>query len=336
MSINQRNPIISAISHWFNHTFANPEALGLFFTVLFGFLMIEFFGGFLTPMIMSVIFAYLLVGPVRLLQRCHCPHILAVLIVFLLFMGLFILMVLIVLPSLWRQAYYLVADIPQVFSHVQGWLQVVQQNHPKFFTDDQVIQAISGLKTQSTQLGKWLISHSLTTLPSVFQIMMYLILVPLLLFFFLKDRAVLVNWVRQYMPKHPGLVLKVWSEFNIKIGAYIRGRCIELIIVFVVLAIVYSWLGLPYALSLAGLFAVSQLIPIIGGIISTIPIVIIALMHWGFEPIFWAFLIIPFSLCNNSNRNPIRSYIITVLNKTAPRYLTASRHGHHVTKTKHL
>lgn len=289
MSTHPRNPIVSSISHWFNHTFANPEALGLFFTVLFGFLMIEFFGGFLTPMIMSVIFAYLLVAPVRLLQRCHCPHILAVLIVFLLFVGLFILMVLVVLPSLWRQAYFLVADIPQVFSHVQTWLQTVQHNHPNFFTDDQLSQVVSGLRAQSTRLGQWLLSHSLTTLPSVFQIMVYLILVPLLLFFFLKDRVVLINWVKQFMPKHPGLVIKVWSEFNVKMGAYVRGRCIELIIVFIVLLIAYSWMGLPYAASLAGVFAVSQLIPIIGGIVATIPIVIIALMHWGFAPIFWVF-----------------------------------------------
>ena len=85
MSSDNNNPLVSSVANWFNRTFACPEALGLFFTVLFGFLMIEFFGGFLTPVIMSVIFAYLLVGPVRWLQACRCPHIVAVLIVYLLF-----------------------------------------------------------------------------------------------------------------------------------------------------------------------------------------------------------------------------------------------------------
>ena len=292
MSSDNNNPLVSSVANWFNRTFACPEALGLFFTVLFGFLMIEFFGGFLTPVIMSVIFAYLLVGPVRWLQACRCPHIIAVLIVYLLFVGLFILIFLFFLPTLWRQASVLVSQIPQVFSHAQIWLDAFQKNHPNYFSESQLIQAMDDLRSQTTRVGQWLLSHSLSSLPNVIQILVYLILVPLLLFFFLKDRGQIITWFKQFMPKHPGLVMKVWGEFNLKMAAYVRGRCIEILIVFAVLCGIYAWFGLPYFVSLSAVFAISQLIPIIGGVVTTIPIMIIALMHWGLEPIFFAFMFV--------------------------------------------
>ncbi len=294
MSLDKNNPIFRSVSSWLNRNFSSPEALGLFFTVLFGFLMLEFFGGFLTPVIMSIIFAYLLKSPVDWLVKCRCPRIIAVLIVYLLFLSVFTLIFLVFLPSLWRQTYLLVSQIPQVFSQAQVWLDAIQQKHPSYFSEAQVAQLISDLRNQATRAGQWLLSQSITSLPNVIEILVYLILVPLLLFFFMKDRDQLINWFRQYMPKHPGLVLRVWSEFNVKMAAYVRGRVIEILLVFVVLWIVYSLFGLPYAFSLAAAFAISQLIPIIGGVVVTIPITIIALMHWGMTPVFWGFMVVHF------------------------------------------
>ena len=66
----------------------------------------------------------------------------------------------------------------------------------------------------------------------------------------------------------------------------------EMLIVFAVLCVIYAWFGLPYFVSLSAVFAISQLIPIIGGVVTTIPIMIIALMHWGAEPIFFAFMVV--------------------------------------------
>ena len=212
----------------------------------------------------------------------------------MIFVGVFILMVLFVLPSLWYEGYALISNIPEAFTHIQAWVQAQQQAHPGFLPQDQVDKVIASLRAQSTNLGKWLLSHSLTTLPSVIQVIIYLIIVPLLLFFFLNDSNKLLDWAHQYMPKHRGLVVKVWSEFNDKMGAYIRGRCIEVIVVFIVLAIAYRFLGMPHPYSFAGAFAISQLIPIIGGVIVTIPIVIVALFEWGFQTTFWVFIIIHF------------------------------------------
>jgi len=294
MSLHKQNPILQSLSEWFSSKFSCPEALGLFFTVLFGFLILEFFGRFLTPIIMSIVFAYLLVGPVRFLQRCHIPHIVSVLIVFFIFVGLFVAMVLVVLPSLWTQGYSLVSNIPQAFAQVQHWISAQQQLHPGLFPQDKVDQIMQSLQLQTTNFGKWLLSHSIASLPGVLQIIIYLIVVPLLLFFFLKDRRSLTNWARQYMPKHKGLVVKVWADFNNKMGAYVRGRCIEVVIVFIVLSIAYSWLGLPHPISFAGAFAIAQLVPILGGVVATIPILIVALFEWGFQPTFWIFFVIHF------------------------------------------
>ncbi|MFW0079411.1 MAG: AI-2E family transporter, partial [Coxiella endosymbiont of Haemaphysalis qinghaiensis] len=43
---NSKNSVLQGISNWFLCNFSDPEALALFFTLVFGFLLIEFFGKF--------------------------------------------------------------------------------------------------------------------------------------------------------------------------------------------------------------------------------------------------------------------------------------------------
>src|SRR5690606_29791862 len=98
-----KNPILLSFSQWMQRTFSSPGAIGLFFFLLFGFLLIEFFGTFFLPVIISVVLAYLLHPIVRLLMRWSFPRLLAVSLVYVVFLGVFITFILGLLPSLWKQ-----------------------------------------------------------------------------------------------------------------------------------------------------------------------------------------------------------------------------------------
>jgi len=89
-------------------------------------------------------------------------------------------------------------------------------------------------------VGQVLLSYSLSSIPGVIEIVIYLILVPLLVFFFLKDSRNIIDWFKQYLPSNHGLVIQVWEEVNRKIGAYVRGRVVEIIIVGFVTSVVFS------------------------------------------------------------------------------------------------
>lgn len=276
-----KNPILHSISSWFQRIFADPNTVSLFMTIVLGLLVLEFFGKILLPALISIVIAYLLFPIVNLLVRWKIPYLVSVLIVYILFLGLVIFALVDIIPLLWKQLVNLVAEIPKAFNHSQVWFNGLVQNYPTLLSQTQLQRIVAFSQDESAKLGQELLKYTFATIPGVFEVILYLVLVPLLVFFFLKDASPIVNWFEQYMPSHRNLVVQVWSEVNHKIGAYVKGRVIEMLIVGSVTTFTFLLFGLPYGVLLGSLVGVSVLIPYIGGIIVTIPIVIIALMQWG-------------------------------------------------------
>ena len=286
-----QNPLLSSISNWFRRNFSDPAAVGLFFTVLFLFLFLQFFGHFFLPVLISIVLAYLLLSVVRLLKSWHCPHMLAVTIVFLLFVGLVVLGIFGFIPTVIHQLQNLTGEIPKTFTQAQGWMTDMIHRYPKVFSDEQLQRAVSFAQEESSRVGQFALKFIFALIPNVLTAVLYFILVPLLMFFFLKDSNQITQWFMQFLPKNRSLVSSVWKEINHKIGWYIRGRVIEILIVGVVTFIVFSVMGVEYALLLSFLVGLSVLIPYIGAIVVTIPVVILGLMQWGLSAQFIYMLI---------------------------------------------
>lgn len=287
-----KNPLVLSFSRWMQRNFSSPGAIGLFFFLLFGFLFIEFFGGFFLPVIISVVLAYLLNSLVDYLARWKVPHLISVTVVYLLFIGLFLYIILGLIPMLGKQLTGLVEELPHAFAQSQDWVADLMRRYPKIFSGN-VIQHMSDFfKSQVGNIGQYAFKFSVATISNVIQVVLYLVLVPLLVFFFTKDSKIIMNWFNQFMPKDKSLVLTVWSEVNEKIGCYIRGRVIEIFIVAIISTVSFALLGLQYAVLLGALVGLAVIIPYIGAIVVTIPIVIVGLMQWGITAHFLYLLIV--------------------------------------------
>lgn len=280
------NPILQSISQWFKRNFSDPEAISLFMVIVFSLILLELFGKILMPVLVSIVLAYLLVSPVRLLIKWRCPPKLAVFIVYILFIGFVVYLLLVLVPLLWRQTITLFNVMPDAFTHSQVWLQKILAKYPSVSNAIQFDQFATYMQSEFGKMGQILVRLSLATIPGVIQIVLYFVLVPILVFFFLKDRREILTWFQGYLPSNRGLVTKVAEEVRGKIGAYVRGRVLEIIIVALVSAATFALLGLQYALLLGILVGLSVIIPYVGAVIVTIPIVIIALMQWGFSAEF--------------------------------------------------
>ncbi len=86
---------------------------------------------------------------------------------------------------------------------------------------------IDNIRQRILSGGEHLVSASLSSLVNVVAIMIYLILVPLMVFFMLKDKRVLMGSLRRFLPRNRTLVNRVWVEMNNQIINYIRGKVIE-------------------------------------------------------------------------------------------------------------
>jgi len=132
---------------------------------------------------------------------------------------------------------------------------------------------------------------SLSGVLGVVSLLIFVVLMPVLVFFFLKDKRDLVNWLGAYMPRDLALVTSVWREVDAQIGNYVRGKVLEILIVWVVTYLVFVALGLPFAMLLSMLVGFSVIIPYIGAAIVTLPVALVALVAFGIGAEFWYVMI---------------------------------------------
>jgi putative permease len=93
------------------------------------------------------------------------------------------------------------------------------------------------------------------------------------------------------MPRDRGLVTSVWHEVDAQIGNYVRGKVLEILIVWIVTYLVFALLGLPFAMLLSMLVGFSVIIPYIGAAVVTIPVALVALIAFGLSAQFWYVMI---------------------------------------------
>ncbi|MBL28867.1 MAG: AI-2E family transporter [Rhodospirillaceae bacterium] len=271
---------------WFRRHFSNRQVVILTTILVVATLVIVFFADMLVPVIAAVVIAYLLQGFVSRLEGLGLGHTIAAWIVFLAFMAFFLVAAFGLLPLLFRQMTQLLQQIPLLISEAQHALLRLPEQYPDFITVDQVRQFTMRLRTELVLMTQALVSYSVSSIVAVITAVVYLILVPVLVFFFVKDRSRIVAWLTGFLPSERQLTTRVWSEVNAQIGNYVRGKFLEILIVGVVTYVVFGVLGLRYALLLSVLTGFSVLIPYVGATAVTLPVAAVAYLQYGFTAPF--------------------------------------------------
>jgi len=278
--------MINIIRDWYERNFSDPQAVILLILLVSGFLIVIYMGGMLAPLLTSIVLAYMMEPVVTLLEKYRVPRLIAVIIVSLLFVVLAMLILLWLVPVLSSQITQLIQELPKYFEKGRQGLLGLPEAYPQIFDERQVNEIMSAISGQMTGLGQKFLSFSLASIPVMFALVIYLFLVPLLIFFFLKDKQIILGWINKYLPKERGLAAKVWVEMDQQIGNYVRGKIAEIFIVGGVTYIVFVAMGLNYSMLLAVLVGLSVIIPFIGAAAVTIPVVMIAYFQWGWSADF--------------------------------------------------
>ena len=281
---------------WFKRSFSDPQV------VILGVFLVRFFavviglGAWLAPMFASIVIAYLLEAMVVRAQRLGLPRMLAVLIVFLLFLTLLVFLLFGLIPLVSRQLSQLVQQFPNYISQGQVLLKQLPQAYPELISVEQAEAIVAQLGQEAANLGQQLLGWSLASVASIIGLIVYVILVPVLVFFFLKDKDLMIGWVTDRMPKDRTLVNRVWVESEAQIANYVRGKVVEIIIVGAATSVTFMVLGLQYSALLATLVGFSVLVPYVGAAVVTIPIGLIAYFQfgwgWDFGQVMIAYAII--------------------------------------------
>jgi len=284
------------ITDWFRYQFNNPQVVFLTLFLVLLFVVVVLMGNMLAPLLAAVVIAYLLEGLVGVLEKTRLPRLIAVLVVYFAFLLFVVLILFGLLPLLSQQATQFVQQIPSMLNVGQDVLLKLPESYPEIVSAEQIGEIMVLIRTEITSWGQKLLSVSLASVMGLITILIYLILMPILIFFMMKDKEALVAWVARFAPSEHQLVGQVWSEVDRQIGNYVRGKFWEIVIVWFACVVTFSVLGLQYTMLLAVLVGLSVLIPFVGAAVVTIPVVFVAWFQWGFTGDFFvlvsAYLII--------------------------------------------
>lgn len=314
------------LKDWYRIKFTDPQIVVLLGILLIGFSIIYFFSDLLMPLLVAIVFAYLLEWPIRFLGvYLKFPRSLSVILVLGGFIALSSFLCVVLLPTLWNQAVTFIQDLPVMFNLLNSWLQALPEHYPELVDYATLDALVSNLRGKILGLGESLLTLSINSIISLVGLGIYAFLVPLMVFFLLKDKLVLMNSFSKFLPENRHLATRVWFEMQQQIANYIRGKFLEIIIVGIVTYIIFLFFGLRYPLLLSVAVGISVLVPYIGAVLVSIPVILIALFQFGISPEFYylmlAFIIsqlldgnllVPFLFSEAVNLHPL-TIIVAVL-----------------------
>ncbi|HHQ4765527.1 AI-2E family transporter [Aeromonas veronii] len=278
--------MLEVLKRWYQTRFSDPDAVTLFLLLVFCFTIIWLFGDLLAPLLVALVMAYLLEWPVARLQKAGLSRTLATSVILILFIAVAVASLLGLIPTLVSQGINLAKEAPAMLTHAQDYVRTLPDKYPELIDVSLVETVIDNIRQRILSGGEHLVSASLSSLVNVVAIMIYLILVPLMVFFMLKDKRVLMGSLRRFLPRNRTLVNRVWVEMNNQIINYIRGKVIEILIVGIATYVPFALMGLRYSVLLAVAVGFSVLIPYIGAAVVTVPVAMVALFQWGLTPEF--------------------------------------------------
>ncbi|MCB1792738.1 MAG: AI-2E family transporter, partial [Gammaproteobacteria bacterium] len=187
------------ITEWFKRTFSDPQIVFLTLVLAIGFAVVLSMGDMLAPVLASAVIAYLLEGLVVVLEDRGVPRLLSVTIVFVAFL-LFVSLVLFgLLPLLSRQVTELIQQLPNIINAGQQALMALPERFPEVVSPQQAQEILDAARREIGSWGQSVLTMSLSSVVGVLTILVYLVLMPMLVFFFLKDKDIIIRWFTGFM-----------------------------------------------------------------------------------------------------------------------------------------
>ena len=282
--------MFDVFKQWYKKNFSDPNAVTLMLVIVLTAGLITLFGDLLTPVFVAIVFAFLLEWPVKKATQLGLNRNLSTTLVITIFIGIMTTIFVMAIPVIWKQSIGLIKELPDMMVHIKRYIYTLPDLYPSL--DPALItNLINNFDTKLVSVLENSVQTIMASLTDVVAILIYLILVPMMVFFIIKDKKDLLAGFDKIMPVRRRLITQVSNEMHEQIINYIRGKMIELFIVGGATYIAFAIMDLRYAAVLGLLVGLSVLIPYIGAAVVTVPVTAVALFQFGLTPDFYAVMI---------------------------------------------
>ncbi len=208
-------------------------------------------------------------------EKMKLPRIWGIVLVFVLLIGLLTYTVISLVPRVITQLSDLIIASGSIVPELQKWVDKLSAN-PAFKEID-FKALINKANISYMDILQNLLSGVTFSLSNVvnaiFKVVMILSLVPILLFYMLKDGKNMLPFLKKTQLKRDRLnIVSLLDDMNATISKYISGAAIDCLFIFVTVFIAYLIIGVPYAFLFAAFSAITNLIPYLGPYIGLIPV----------------------------------------------------------------
>jgi len=228
----------------------------------------------LAPFFVAMIISYVLNPVVNMLNSRKVPRTAAVLLIYAVFIGAITVVLMNLIPMFMKQLKELNEHMPQITIKAQNWFDGMNNNR---FLPDSVREGINkGLNRLEAGITRS-IGDGVNGIGTTINILFAAFIVPFLVFYMLKDIQVIEKTALAVVPaKHRRRTTKMLIDIDTALGHYIRGQFTVCLIIGVLAYLGYWLVGMEYALLLASIVAVFNIIPYLGPFFGAAPAIVMA------------------------------------------------------------
>jgi len=255
-------------------------------TILFLLLLVSLY--YFRDLVLIILTAIVIASSVEPLAKWFIkrkiPRVLAVIFVYLGAVGIFIGIFATFLPLIIEETSNLSESIPQYVDSVDFWPSISDSS----FLSGQTVQNITSGFSVSEILGglKSTVNHTFNgfwqTVSSIFGGLLSFVLIIVFSFYFAVQEYGIANFLKIVTPiEHEKYIIDLWKRSQLKIGRWMQGQILLALFIGILVYLGLMILGVKYALLLAILAAVTELIPLFGPILAAIPAILIGFLDGG-------------------------------------------------------
>ncbi|AXI09553.1 AI-2E family transporter [Oceanobacillus zhaokaii] len=237
------------------------------------------------PFLIAILIAYLLYPVIKKIHSYNIHKGLAILFIYVLFFGGIAYLIYRVYPVIVLQVRDLANNFPKMTEMYEGMVLNVYE-YTSFLPEtvhDKMDQLIYRLENSLDNVLTKLVGG----FTRIFDMVLVITVIPVLVFYFIKDYDRMKAYFKQFLPnKYCEPLSKMVHAIDANLGSYIRGQLLICLIITIITLFTFKLLHMEYALLLAIILGITNLIPYFGPIIGAIPAVAIAATSSGTLVIF--------------------------------------------------
>ncbi|MFV2034195.1 MAG: AI-2E family transporter [Halocynthiibacter sp.] len=240
-----------------------------------------YLGDVILPFVLGGAIAYFLDPVADRLESMGCSRAVSTAIISVVTLLIFILMALLIIPTLVNQAIALVNTAPQLFSDLQGFLT---ERIPSLMDAESTLRkSLDGLGEAIQSRGATFLNGVLSSALSVINILVLLVIVPVVAFYLLLDWDRMIARIDSLLPRdHAPVVRQLAHEIDATLASFVRGQGTVCLILGTFYAVALILIGLNYGLVAGFIAGLLTFIPYAGALIGgAIAIGLGLFQFWG-------------------------------------------------------